>query len=262
VTSWPADRVERRPIEGLIPYARNARTHSDAQVAQIAASMREWGWTNPVLVAEDGTVIAGHGRLLAAQRLGLREVPVMVATGWTEAQRRAYALADNKLALNAGWDESLLAIEMDDLREMDFDVKLVGFTDDELMAFKANGGGGGEGGEGEGEDEGSSSDGSLLAAVDVAIDEPRTTVERGDRWRLGQHTLMVCSVIEDWPLWSPLLTGDVLFCPFPGPFVALSDKAKEKRLVMVQPDPYVAGHIVDRFIEVCGAEHVSREGDE
>ena len=105
VTAWPADKVERWPIAKLIPYARNARTHSPEQVDQIAASIREWGWTNPVLVAEDGTIIAGHGRVLGAKKLGLTEVPVMVAAGWSEAQIRAYALADNKLALNAGWDE-------------------------------------------------------------------------------------------------------------------------------------------------------------
>ena len=118
VKHWPADKVERWPIERLIPYARNARTHSDEQVDQIAASIREWGWTNPVLVSEDGTIIAGHGRVLGARKLGLHEVPVMVATGWTKAQIRAYALADNKLALNAGWDEELLALEIAELQEI------------------------------------------------------------------------------------------------------------------------------------------------
>jgi ParB-like chromosome segregation protein Spo0J len=102
MTKWPADRVERRSINALIPYARNARTHSDAQVAQIAASMKEWGWTNPVLIDEEGGIIAGHGRVLAARKLGLTEAPVMVAEGWTEAQKRAYVIADNQLALNAG----------------------------------------------------------------------------------------------------------------------------------------------------------------
>lgn len=100
---WPADRVERRPLASLTPYARNARTHSAAQVDQIAASIREWGWTMPVLVDEAGGVIAGHGRILAAQKLGFTEVPVMVAAGWSEAQKRAYVIADNKLAMNAGW---------------------------------------------------------------------------------------------------------------------------------------------------------------
>ena len=132
---WPADKVERRPVGQLIPYARNARTHSDEQVSQIAASIREWGWTVPILVDEGGSIIAGHGRVLAAQRLGLAEVPVMVATGWTEAQRRAYVIADNKLALNAGWDRDLLAAELSDLRELGAELRVVGFAEDELQAI-------------------------------------------------------------------------------------------------------------------------------
>jgi ParB-like chromosome segregation protein Spo0J len=117
---WPADHVERRSVALLIPYARNARTHSDAQVAQIAASIREWGWTVPVLIDEAGGRIAGHGRILAARTLGLDYVPVIVAAGWSEAKRRAYALADNKLALNSGWDEAMLAFELNDLTAMSF----------------------------------------------------------------------------------------------------------------------------------------------
>lgn len=114
MTEWPADKVERRPIASLIPYARNARTHSDAQVAQLAASMKEWGWTNPVLVDDAGMIIAGHGRVMAARQLGLDEVPVMVAAGWSDAQKRAYVLADNQLAANAGWDNDLLKIDWQD----------------------------------------------------------------------------------------------------------------------------------------------------
>jgi ParB-like chromosome segregation protein Spo0J len=129
---WPADKVERRKIDALIPYARNARTHSDEQVAQIAASIREWGWTVPILVDEDGGIIAGHGRVLAARKLGLDDAPVMVAEGWSEAQKRAYVLADNKLALNAGWAEELLKFELQELHQMGFDVELTGFDGDEL----------------------------------------------------------------------------------------------------------------------------------
>ena len=102
--NWPADKIERRSIASLTPYPRNARTHSDEQIGQVAASIREWGWTIPILVDESGGVIAGHARLLAAKKLGLPDVPVMVASGWSDAQKRAYVLADNKLALNAGWD--------------------------------------------------------------------------------------------------------------------------------------------------------------
>lgn len=132
--AWPADKIERWPIDRLIPYARNARTHSEAQVAQIAASIREWGWTIPVLVAEDGTIIAGHGRVLAARQLGMTEVPVMIARGWTEAQKRAYSLADNKLALNAGWDDELLKLELGDLRStISYDAfSSIGFSDHEM----------------------------------------------------------------------------------------------------------------------------------
>jgi len=137
---WPADKVERRSIDALIPYARNARTHSEEQVAQIAASIREWGWTVPVLVDETGGIIAGHGRVLAARKLGLAEVPVMVAAGWSEAQRRAYVLADNKLALNAGWDTELLRLEVSDLQAMDFDAGLIGFSAHELGEMFAPGG--------------------------------------------------------------------------------------------------------------------------
>ena len=109
MADWPADKVERWPLDRLIPYARNARTHSEEQVAQIAASIREFGFTNPVLIDEAGGIIAGHGRVLAARKLGIADVPVMAAIGWTEAQKRAYVIADNKLTENAGWDKESAA---------------------------------------------------------------------------------------------------------------------------------------------------------
>ena len=113
---WPADKVERWAIDRLIPYAKNARTHTDAQVAAIAASIKEWGWTTPALVGEDGGLIAGHARILAARQLGIAEIPVMVAAGWSEAQKRAYVLADNQLAITgAGWDPELLRLELGEL---------------------------------------------------------------------------------------------------------------------------------------------------
>jgi hypothetical protein len=149
-SQWPADKVERRAVDSLIPYARNARTHSDEQVAQIAASIREWGWTVPVLIDEDGGLIAGHGRIMAARKLGLTDVPAMVATGWSEAQKRAYVLADNQLALNAGWDTELLSTEIKELDGLNFDLGLLGFPDlaglladgDDAPAASASGGAG------------------------------------------------------------------------------------------------------------------------
>ena len=132
---WPAQSSELWPIEKITPYARNSRTHSDEQVAQIAASIREWGWTNPILVDEDGGLSAGHGRLLAARNLGLNQIPTMVAKGWSEAQKKAYVIADNKLALNAGWDNELLSLELGELGDLGFDLELTGFSDEEIKAL-------------------------------------------------------------------------------------------------------------------------------
>ena len=128
-------KVERREIADLIPYAANSRTHSDTQVAQIAASIREFGWTNPILVSGDGTIIAGHGRLLAARQLGMGDIPVIVLDHLSEAQRKALVIADNKLALNAGWDEGLLSTELAGLNELNFDISLTGFDMGELAAL-------------------------------------------------------------------------------------------------------------------------------
>jgi ParB-like chromosome segregation protein Spo0J len=113
----------------LIPYARNSRTHSDDQVQQIMGSIKEFGFTNPVLVDGDGVIIAGHGRTMAAQRLGMKEVPCLRLSHLTEAQKRAYIIADNKLALNAGWDDEMLSVELRNLRDEDFDLSLTGFDD-------------------------------------------------------------------------------------------------------------------------------------
>jgi hypothetical protein len=129
--AWPADRVERRSVDSLVPAARNARKHSGKQIDSIAAAIEEWGFTTAVLIDEDGNIIAGHGRVLAAKKLGLPDIPVMVARGWTAAQKRAYLLADNKMALNSEWDDDLLKAELLDLGE-DFDLDLVGFTEGEL----------------------------------------------------------------------------------------------------------------------------------
>lgn len=129
--------VATRPLSELIPYVRNARTHTSTQVEQIASSMIEFGFTNPVLVAPDGTIIAGHGRVLAAERLGLTDVPVIVLGHLTDAQRKAYVLADNQLALNGGWDLDLLARELRDLQAVGYDLDLTGFADvqvNELLA--------------------------------------------------------------------------------------------------------------------------------
>ncbi len=124
--------IEMTPVDRLVPYAGNARTHSDAQIGRIAASITEFGFTNPTLTGDDNVIIAGHGRLLAVQRLGIGEVPVIVLHHLGEAQRRALVIADNKLAENAGWDEEMLRVELAALGALDFDLELMGFSDEEL----------------------------------------------------------------------------------------------------------------------------------
>lgn len=126
-------QTESRAVSALIPYERNARVHPEAQLAQIEASIREWGWTFPILVDEADRVIAGHGRLIVAKRLGLAEVSVLVARGWSEQQIRAYVIADNKIPEGATWDATLLTAEMLDLQASAFDVALTGFNTDELL---------------------------------------------------------------------------------------------------------------------------------
>tara|TARA_R100000951_G_scaffold101440_1_gene93032 strand:+ start:75 stop:1307 length:1233 start_codon:yes stop_codon:yes gene_type:complete len=166
-------KIEYLEVESLIPYARNSRTHSDEQVAQVAASIKEFGFTNPVLVDQDGMIIAGHGRTLAAQRLQMKEVPCLRLSHLSEAQKRAYVIADNKLALNAGWDDELLAVELRDLKDSDFDLSLTGFGDDELADLLA-----------EALEEGLTDEDSVPEAPETPVTVP------GDIWVLGKHRLM------------------------------------------------------------------------
>lgn len=126
-------KIEYKSIDKLIPYINNSRTHSDEQISQIAASIHEFGFTNPMLLDGDNGIIAGHGRLMAAKKLELEEVPTIELKGLSEAQKKAYIIADNKLALNANWDNELLEIELEDLQELDFDIELLGFDNSEII---------------------------------------------------------------------------------------------------------------------------------
>ncbi len=167
-------RVELRRIDVLIPYARNAKQHSDAQVAQIAASIREFGWGAPILVDGKNNVIAGHGRLLAARKLGLPEVPVVPMEHLTDTQRRALILADNKIGENASWDDELLGLELAELQEAGFDLGLTGFTEEEWNDLIA----------GENEQEGLTDDDDVPEVAETAISKA------GDVWMLGEHKLL------------------------------------------------------------------------
>lgn len=139
MTAWPADSVERRLVAELIPYARNSRTHTDEQIDLVANLIRKFGWTTPILIDEDGGIIAGHCRALAAQKIGIVDVPVMTARGWTEAEKRAYVIADNQSALAADWDKDLLKVEIMDLADLEFDINLLGFEPADLSGILDDG---------------------------------------------------------------------------------------------------------------------------
>jgi DNA modification methylase len=173
---WPADHTERRPISSLIPFARNANVHAESQIAQVAASLREWGWTMPILIDEAGTIIAGHCRVLAAQRLGLIEAPVVIARGWSDAQKRAYVIADNRLAQSSTWNIDMLSVELDELRDLEFNLDLLGFEQHELNDLIGTPNVG--------------PDGGLCEADDVPDVSSVAITALGDVWRLGEHRLM------------------------------------------------------------------------
>ena len=192
--------VEYRQVETLIPYARNPRTHSDAQIAKIAASIAEFGWTTPILIDADHGIIAGHGRLAAARKLGLTDVPVIELTHLSPAQKRAYVIADNRLALDAGWDEELLALELADLTEAGFDLALTGFDDAELQSLLTDA----QAGDQEQPDEAPEED----DAADEVPDAPVIAVSRpGDVWLLGSHRL-ICGDASDRDVIDALMQDD------------------------------------------------------
>jgi DNA modification methylase len=174
-SSWLADKIERWPTAKLLPYARNARTHSDEQVAQIAASIAEFGFTNPILAGADGVIVAGHGRLAAAQKLGLETVPVVVLDHLTPMQRRALVIADNRIAENAGWDDDVLRTELAALQDEDFDLALTGFDADALAELLAD-----ENGAGSGETD----DDAVPEVTETPVSRP------GDIWVMGHHRLL------------------------------------------------------------------------
>ena len=191
-------QVQQWPVEKLIPYARNARTHSEEQVAQVAASIIEFGWTNPILVGADGVIIAGHARLAAARKLKLTEVPVIVLDHLTPTQRRALVLADNRLALSAGWDEEMLRVELESLEEDGFDLDLVGFTDEEVEELLRD-----------------PEESNVGLTDDDAIpeEEEHAITVLGDVWVMGEHRLLCGDATSmdavqkpscpaAWPTWS------------------------------------------------------------
>ena len=174
-TDWPGSQVKLMAVASLVPYARNAKMHPEAQVGQIAASIQEWGFTIPVLIDEHGMIIAGHCRVLAAQKLGLTEIPCITARGWSDAKKRAYVIADNKLTENGGWDSEVLALELTELLEEGYDVDLTGFAQTEIDSLL---------------DDLVRDDGAADGEDDIP-DVPEVPVTQpGDLWMLDNHRLL------------------------------------------------------------------------
>lgn len=248
-------KVDYLPISALIPFARNSRTHSDAQVAQIAASIREFGFTNPILIDGDKGIIAGHGRLQAARKLGLAEVPCIMLEGLTDAQKRAYVIADNKLALNAGWDMDLLSSEIEGLGEDGFDLSLLGFNEDELAKLL----------EPEVVDGLTDED-----AVPELPEQPKTVL--GDVWILGNHRVM-CGDSTSIDAVEKLMDGvkaDMVFTdpPYGVSFVGLrgsmytnGKKSGKDSAEMIKADDLRGEDLANLFAEslVC-AVSVTKDG--
>ena len=211
---WLSTHIERWPTEKLVPYARNARTHSEEQVAQIAASIVEFGFTNPILAGSDGVIVAGHGRLAAAQKLGLDTVPVVVLDHLTPTQRRALIIADNRIAENAGWDDAMLRIELQSLQEDGFNLDITGFDADALAEIMAG--------------EETTVDGQ--ADDDAVPDVPVTPISRpGDVWELGNHRLL-CGDATDPASYEALMAdaqADMVFTD-PPYNVDYANSAKDK----------------------------------
>ena len=213
-------QIEQIGIATLIPFAKNSRTHSDAQVAQIAASIREFGFTNPVLIDEANGIIAGHGRVLAARKLKLTEVPCIRLAHLTEAQKRAYVIADNKLALNAGWDEAMLKLELADLKALDFDLDLTGFSADEIDALLAEAGTEG------------------LTDPDETPEPPAEPVTKlGDVWVCGPHRVMCGDSTSETALTALMANAqaDLLFTDPPYGMAYEGGRGK-KQLGMIKND--------------------------
>lgn len=212
--NWLADKIEQWPTAKLLPYARNARTHSEEQVAQIAASIAEFGFTNPILAGSDGIIVAGHGRLAAAQKLGLEIVPVVVLDHLTPTQRRALVIADNRIAENAGWDDAMLRIELEALQLEGFDLDITGFDADALAELIAGD---------ELDNEGQTDEDAVPEIGETPISRP------GDVWVLGPHRLL-CGDATVAASYEALLQGEPVDMVFTDPpyNVNYANSAKDK----------------------------------
>jgi len=228
VTPAMAERIELWPVERLVPYARNARTHSDAQVATIAASIAEFGFLNPILVDTNAGILAGHGRLLAARKLGLERVPVVILDHLSETQKRAYILADNRTAEQAGWDDAILRAELADLKAADVELATLGFSDDDLKALLA-------------EVEPETAETAADAPDEEIPEPPAAPVSRpGDVWVIGPHRL-ICGDCRDFGVVEKLFDGARANLAITSPpYATQREYDPASGFKPIRPDDYVA----------------------
>jgi DNA modification methylase len=255
---WFSSEIERWPIAKLVPYARNARTHSEEQVAQIAASIVEFGFANPILAGSDGVIVAGHGRLAAAQKLGLESVPVVVLDHLTPTQRRALIIADNRIAENAGWDDAMLRIELQSLQEDGFNIDITGFDPDALAEIMA------------GEEtmvEGNTDE-------DAVPDLNETPISRaGDVWLLGAHRLL-CGDSTDATSYAVLMADEKAAMVFTDPpyGVNYANSAKDKMRGTHRPilndnlgkdfEPFLQAALTPMLAYCAGATYIAMSSSE
>ena len=227
-------QVQQWSVEKLLPYARNARTHTDEQVAQVAASIIEFGWTNPILIGPDGVIIAGHARLAAARKLNMTEVPVIVLDHLTPTQRRALVLADNRLALSAGWDEEMLRVELESLEEEGFDLDIVGFTEEEIEELLADPERTREG----------------LTDEDAVPEEPeRAVTVPGDVWLMGEHRLL-CGDATSMEAVQSVLSGGLADMVFTDPPYNVDYEGKTAKKLKIGNDS-LGGGFYEFLREAC-----------
>lgn len=238
------------PIEQLSPDPNNARKHSQRNIDAVAASLKQFGQRKPIVVTRENVVIAGNGTLQAAKSLGWKTVTVTVFPFDDPVKARAFAIADNRTAELAEWDEEILVESLRDLNLAEL-LDVTGFTQAELLEF-----------EDVVIDDEQEEQGSLLALADVTIADPKHEVAAGDVFRLRmpsgdvEHVLVVSAVMKEWSNWVGFLVEPCIFAPFPDPFITGTDVADKTRLILVQPDTYLAGHLLDKHAALYGESSV------
>jgi hypothetical protein len=259
--------IESIQLADLKLDPKNARTHSGRNIDAIKESLERFGQRKPIVVAPNGTVVAGNGTVVAARELGWSEVSASrIPKDWSAKQITAYAIADNRTAELAAWDTEILIPALLDLDEEGM-LEWTGFTQHELENWDtldiAGGGGTGDSPL-EGDEQHEEEQGSLLAIADVTVGEPKHVVENSEIWSLTMpdhditHVLVICNLIKEWSMWNDYLQGDAIFIPFPDPFITHSDAARKNPMVMVQPDNYLAGHLLDKHAAAYGPTSVLR----